>query len=110
MSLRCYQINDQWEDHPWDNWFEASMEAFADEAPSLDPDEYDFVQIIAAESYKAWRLGNDGSQGFRHRATGLTFPDHCRQRGGCPGMWQRSKRRQLDIAPDSPILDYICVW
>jgi len=102
--LRCYQINDEWLDCSWPDWFEMSIEAFTDEAPSIDPKDYDYVQLIPIQSYRRWRFSNDGSQGFRHRATGWTIPDHCRQHKGCPEMWYKSKRRQLDIATDSPIL------
>lgn len=112
-KVRCYQINDQWEWRAWRTlkWFEASMEAFADQAPSTDPEDYDYVQVVPIRSYRAWRCGNDGAQGFRHRETGWTIPDHCRQSGGCPEMWHRSRRWQREIASNSPILDgYICEW
>ena len=105
---RVYQINDQWEDHSWEDWFEVSIAAFEDDAPSLNRADYDYVWIIPIASYRNFWIGNDGAQGFRHRATGWTFPNWCRQSGGCPEIRQRSRRRQLSISNDSPVLRYIC--
>lgn len=105
---RVYQINDQWQDHSWPDWFERSIEQFASVAPSLEPEDYDYVQIVDRESYDHYYIGNDGAQAFRHKATGWTFPDFCRQSHGCPELWQRSRRRQLHISKDSPVLGYLC--
>lgn len=110
MKARIYQINDDWQDHSWPDWFEKSIEAFADQAPSLDPTDYDYVQIIPLDRYKGYYCGNGGAQGFRHKITGWTFPDWCRQTGGCPEMWYTTKRRQLTISEDSPVWDYLADW
>ena len=110
MDVRTWQINDDWQDHSWPNWFKKSLEAFADEAPSIDPADYDYVQITPMDHYKGYYCGNGGAQGFRHKATGWTFPDWCRQTGGHPEMWTTTKRHQLTISDDSPIWDYIVHW
>jgi len=109
MSIRCYQINDQWTNHSWPNWFEASLARFLDEAPSVDPADYDYIQVTPLNQYKPYYCGNGGSQGFRHKTTSWAFPDYCRQRGGCPEVWTTTKRRQLAISSDSPIWDYLII-
>lgn len=109
---RVYQINDDWKNHSWtkEGWFEKSIKVFRDKAPSTDIDDYDYVQIVPQCSYYRYWCGNDGTQAFRHRDTGWTFPDYCRQQGGCPEMWYRSRRRQMDVSQDSPVLAYIVEW
>lgn len=110
MKVRCWQINDNWRNHSWENWFSVSLAAFAEEAPSIDPNEYDYIQIIPMSHYHRYWNGNSGAQAFRHKESGWTFPDHCRQRGGCPEMWTRTRRWQLNISCDSPIWGYVVDW
>ena len=112
MKVRTFQINDQWDDVSWgkEKWFNASIEAFIHIAPSLDMMDYDYVQIIPKASYKAFSMGNDGAQAFRYKGTGWTFPDHCRQQGGCPEIWGRRRRHNVTISCDSPVWNYIAQW
>lgn len=111
MNLRVFQINDDWEDHSYGKrgWFEVSLAYYTDGAPSLSMDDYDYVQIVPCSVYYAYYSGNGGAQAFRHRESGWTFPDYCRQLGGCPEMWVRSKRRQLTVM-DSPVLYCLADW
>jgi len=111
-NYRCYQINDE-EPLPGDDgdptgtYFEHSILAHANTAPSLSRSDYDYIVIINRDEYKLYPFGNQRcSQGYRHKPTGWTFPDLCRQQGGCPEIWNRSTRKQLTVAPNSPIFDY----
>ncbi|MCA9912405.1 MAG: hypothetical protein KC496_03615 [Anaerolineae bacterium] len=87
-------------------YFKRSMAAFRRKAPDPnDLSKWQYVTIIPMKSYRSSYCGNDGAQGYRHRETGYTIPDLCRQHGGQPEVWSQGRRRQLTIAPDSPILD-----
>jgi hypothetical protein len=112
IKIRAWQINDQWEDHAWykEEWFDASLAAFSSDAPSKDSADYDYIQIVPMAHYRAYFSGNGGAQAFRHKGTGWTFPDHCRERGGCPEMWKRSYRHQVTISDDSPVWSYLVDW
>jgi len=109
MEVRTFQINEEWDDCSWGKagWFEASIEAYLDQAPSIKMSDYDYIQIVPLSNYKQFPFGNDGAQAFRERETGWTFPDHCRQVGGCPEIWHTSKKHNLSISTDSPVWDYI---
>lgn len=85
------------------------MEAYADVAPSLALADYDYIQIVPLTSYRRFFLGNDGAQAFRHKATGWTIPDYCRQEGGCPEIWNRMNRKQVDLSVNSPVWSYLVV-
>jgi len=112
VKVRCYQINDAWRDNMYgkDRWFGMSIAGFLDSIPSVSPKDYDYIQIVPMTHWRAYYSGNAGTQAFRHKATGWAIPDCCRQRGGCPEMWHRGRKRQLDIAEDSPVWSYIVEW
>ena len=109
MTYRCYQINDhlEWGGYEPGEWFRMSLARFIAIAPSQEMAEYDYVQVVPGSSWARYWSGNDGAQGWRHRMTGWTIPDHCRQSGGTPEVWRKGRRWQLDIAADSPIWSYI---
>ena len=116
VNLRCYRLDTGdgfpmgyhlWELGPS---FRAAIRAFP-EAPSRDnPNAWEYVQVVPLTSWHAYDCGNDGAQGWRHRATGYAIPDYCRQTGGCPEVWTHTTRRQLTILEDSPILRYLAEW
>jgi len=88
--------------------------AFKDDILSFDPQgldhrRWEYVQIIPGDDYKEYWSGNAGAQGWMHRNTRWTIPDRCRQMGGYPEMWYRTRRWQLELAADSPIWDYIVI-
>jgi hypothetical protein len=99
------------------NEFEESLEAALEQYPSApdrdNPAAWEYVQLIPLDSWRgSWYMGNDGTQAWRHRKTGLTIPDYCRQTNGCPEIWNRANmegRKQLTIAPHSPALDYLVI-
>jgi len=109
MKNRIFKIDYFGGGYSEKEWFDLGLEAFIDEAPSSDLRDYDYIQIIPLSSYKRHFFSNDGTQAFRHRETGWTMPDYCRQRGGCPEMWERSRRRNLEISEGSPVWDFIVV-
>ena len=90
---------------------EPSLKAALDnfpESPERDNLEaWEYVQIVPMKSHKRYTIGNDGAQAWRHKETGYTVPDYCRQSGGCPEIWSRTRRKQLHIASNSPVWDYI---
>lgn len=92
--------------------FRAAVRAFAGRVPDADDHTaWDYIQIVPVRSLDAYRSGNDGAQGWRHRETGITIPDYCRQTGGTPELWTREnwieQDRAVTIADGSPVLDYI---
>lgn len=93
--------------------FKAAIRDFTYGAP--DPDDYtawEYVQVVDRNSLNSWWSGNDGSQGWRHKETGYTIPDYCRQVGGCPEIWtkvQMELSEPVIIAHGSPIIDYMKV-
>ena len=91
-------------------WFEMSLTAYAHDAPSARREDYDYVQVVPIDSWKSFPSSNDGSQGWRHKTTGWTIPDYCRQYGGSPDVWSKDHHyRQLKISADSPVLDHLIV-
>lgn len=68
---------------------------------------WEYVQIVPMSSWNEYYCGNDGAQGWRHKKSGYTVPDYCRQTGGHPEVWTHTKRKQLTIREGSPVLDYI---
>jgi len=108
MNIRAFKIDVEG-GYSAKEWFEMSIRAFKDIAPSLEFEDFDFVQLVPRCSYRRYFSGNDGAQGWRHRRSGWTIPDYCRQVGGCPEMWTRTKKRNLEIPGASPILCYMLV-
>lgn len=109
MAIRAFQIDFSEASYSLKEWFRLSMLAFKRQAPSLDLADYDYVQLIPLKSYRAYFSGNDGAQGFRHKVTGWTIPDYCRQSDGYPEIWSKTHARQLDISEESPIWRYLIV-
>jgi hypothetical protein len=106
MRYRCYQINDT--EPEGFAWFAKSIADYREQGVTLWRENYDYIVIIRLDEYRRYPFGNCGcSQGYRHKHTGWTIPDYCRQSGGCPEIWHKTKRRQLEVSEDSPILDYI---
>lgn len=110
MDYRTFQINDSQPEHLFNGqtYFAVSMQIFLHTAPSTQHNEYDYINIVELTEYERYPFGNmQCAQGYRHRSTGWTFPDLCRQHNGCPEIWHQSDQPQLEIADDSPILDCI---
>jgi hypothetical protein len=85
------------------------MQAFRHRAASLSFEDYDYVQIVPLASWTRYSSGNDGAQGWRHKQTGWTIPDFCRQSQGYPEMWFKGKWPKLAIAENSPVLACLIV-
>lgn len=109
-KLRAFKIDEEYYGGYTDKqWFDMSLQYFKDDAPSKRREDYNYVQLIPISSYKAWFSGNDGAQGWRHKVSGWTFPDYCRQEGGCPEVWTRVRKKNLEILEGSPIFDYLVI-
>jgi hypothetical protein len=79
----------------WDTWV------------SVD---WDFVLVVPHSSVRSYWSANDGMQAWRHRRSGHTIPDHCRQTGGCPEVWNSADvkgKRELEIANLAQIEEYV---
>lgn len=85
----------------------AALANFPEATDRDDVNAWQYVQIVPLASWKAYSFGNDGTQAWRHKATGYTVPDYCRQTGGTPELWTHNKKRQLETTPDSPVWDYV---
>lgn len=110
MAYRVFEIKDSEPEHLFNGqtYFAVSIDAFTKIAPSTQPEEYDYVNVIEPIEYNRYPSGNmQCAQGYRHRCTGWTFPDLCRQHNGCPEIWHQSDQPQVEIADDSPILNCI---
>lgn len=107
IRVRAFKIDFGEGSYSSREWFKMSIRAFRDEAPSLKFEDYDYVQLVPIASYRSYYSGNDGSQGWRHRKSGWTIPDYCRQRGGRPEIWTKTNKRNLEISPISPIWNYL---
>lgn len=111
--VRCWQENSvgKWghESNDRETAFKAALVRVPDVPGefTLKHEDWDYVYVVRRRSYRKYWSGNDGSQGWRHRETGYTIPDFCRLTGGCPDMWHRTRRRQLTVREDSPILNYL---
>jgi hypothetical protein len=110
-KITCVEIND----HGFNTqeWFERSVEGW--QMPKISALEkyrrqtsrllanrhWDFVLVIPWISVRSYWAGNDGMQAWRHRTTGYVVPDHCRQTGGCPEVWNADEvkgKKELKIA------------
>ena len=109
VKVRVYKIPSDDGQYSEQEWFKLSIKAYAQNAPSTRLKDYDYVQVVPMSLWKSFPSGNDGSQGWRHKTTGWTIPDYCRQTGGYPEVWSKSNYRQLAISEDSPILDHLIV-
>jgi len=118
-KVTCVEVN-EWgmAEHEWfmksiEEWqLPEELKVYAekgtwDNAVSKD---WDFVLVIPLESVRKYWSGNDGMQAWRHRRTGYVVPDHCRQTGGCPEVWNSSDvkgRRELEIANLEEIEEFV---
>ena len=72
--------------------------------------DWDFVLVAPLISVRTFWAGNDGMQAWRHRRSGYVVPDHCRQTGGCPEIWNSSDikgKRELKIANLGEVESYV---
>lgn len=80
--------------------------------------DWDFVLVAPLTSVRQFWCANDGLTGWmkkqRQDYGGYLIPDHCRQTGGCPEVWNvseiKGKRemliRNLDEIEDLVVLDH----
>lgn len=106
--ITCVQIDDEREQE----WFERSYRSwFKDSNPQVtDFREWQYVLVLPWSSVRLYWAGNDGMQAWRNRRTGQVIPDHCRQTGGCPEMWNGDQvrgKRELEIANLTEIAEFI---
>ena len=117
--VTCVQIND----HGFNtlDWFIQSLENW-DLPENLQPyaaktlwdrhvkKNWDYVLVVPWYSVKMYWCNNDGMQAWRHRRTGYVVPDHCRQTGGCPELWNTDDvkgKRELLISNPVEITEYL---
>ena len=93
-KINCVNINDH--SFASSDWFVQSVEIWDCPEDLLERRAasgtllrkgWDFVLVTPLISVQSYWAGNDGMQAWRHRKTGYTIPDHCRQTGGCPEVW-----------------------
>jgi len=109
MEVRVFKIEPNGGSYTPKEWFAMSIEAFGDIAPSTRFEDYDYVQLVPQSSYDLYFSGNDGTQAWRHRKSGWTIPDYCRQVSGYPEMWNKTRKKNLEISKDSPVFDFLIV-
>lgn len=109
-KVTCVEIND----HGFNTreWFCDSVNGWKvpNELLFAEYPEWDFVLVIPWISVRSYWAGNDGMQAWRHRRTGYTIPDHCRQTGGCPEIWNASEvkgKKELEISNLSEVEEYV---
>lgn len=108
-KVRVFKIDADTGNYTPEEWFNMSIKAFRTIAPSTRFEDYDYVQLVPRSSYSKYCSGNDGAQGWRHRKSGWTIPDYCRQINGYPEMWVTTRKRNLEISKDSPALDFLII-
>lgn len=72
--------------------------------------DWDFVLVVPWISVRDFWSANDGMQAWRHKRTGYVVPDHCRQTGGCPEVWNSSNlkgQKELKILNLEEIEEYV---
>lgn len=109
--ITCVAVND--DNQNTEEWFQRSLEGWSLPAgikvyvPLDTPGgrwiyrDWDFVLVVPWISVRQFWCGNDGMTAWRHRSFGYVVPDHCRQTGGCPELWNASEvkgKRELPIA------------
>ena len=90
VELKVYQ-----EKGTWDRWVSK---------------DWDFVLVVPWDHVRLFWSNNSGMQAWRHRKTGYTIPDHCRQTGGCPEVWTAADvkgKRELSVTNLDLISRYI---
>jgi hypothetical protein len=100
-KVTCVEINDSGQRE--EEWFVRSFQTwFRGSNPVVTEfDQWDFVLVVPLSTVKQCWCANDGMQAWRHRKTGMVIPDHCRQTGGGPEVWDASDvkgKRELQIA------------
>ena len=110
-KITCVEINDHgFAKH---EWFVESMKGWPrppNELINGKYQEWDFVLVLPWISVRSYWAGNDGMQAWRHRRTGYVVPDHCRQTGGCPEVWNISEvkgKRELKITNLEEIEEFV---
>ena len=108
-TVRTFKIEAGGGGYSAEEWFDESIRAFRDVAPSTRLEDYDYVQLVPLSSYRRYFSGNDGAQGWRHRTSGWTIPDYCRQAGGRPEIWTKTRKHNLEVSDGSPVLDFLII-
>jgi hypothetical protein len=112
IKVTCVQINDhgfnteEWFEESFQNWYRNSNPV------ATSYKEWDFVLVIPLISVRSYWAGNDGMQAWRNRKTGQLIPDHCRQTGGCPEVWNSSDvrgKKELEISNLQEVEEYVVV-
>lgn|GEM_PF-5122285 len=71
--------------------------------------EWRFVLLAPLKSVLEFWASNDGLTGWMH-TSGYLIPDHCRQTGGCPEVWNAEEfkgKKELRIANLAEIEEYV---
>lgn len=118
-KVTCVEINDSGEAEL--EWFLRSLESWGPRNETLaeyirkSDDEWvvkdwDFVLVVPLISVRRFWCANDGMTAWRRRQCGYTIPDHCRQTGGCPEVWNSDDvkgKRELLIANPAEIEEFV---
>ena len=85
----CVTIND--EGLAEVDWWQRSFESWPHHhRTSLHYRDWDYVLVVPLHSVRNYWCSNDGMQAWRYKVDGYVIPDHCRQTGGCPEIWNTS--------------------
>lgn len=109
-KVTCVEINDH--GFKTEEWFSQSMENWPLPTGLIDSkmEEWDFVLVVPLISVREYWCSNDGMQAWRHKTTGYVVPDHCRQTGGCPELWNTSDvkgKRELKIVNLAEVEEHV---
>lgn len=110
VRVTCVEINDH--GFKTEEWFSQSLENWPLPMGLINYkiEEWDFVLVVPLISVQQYWCGNDGMQAWRHKKTGYVVPDHCRQTGGCPEVWNTSDvkgKRELEIRNLAEVEDLV---
>lgn len=105
-KITCVEINDA--GFAEEEWWERSVTPWTEHVFCYA--DWDYVLVVPLVSVRLFWCSNDGMQAWRYRPTGYVVPDHCRQTGGCPEMWNLSDvrgKRELVIKNLDEIEPYV---
>jgi hypothetical protein len=109
-KVTCVEINDH--GFKTEEWFTQSMQGWPLPMGLIDStmDDWDFVLVVPLISVREYWCGNDGMQAWRHKKTGYVVPDHCRQTGGCPEVWNKEDvrgKKELEIRNLAEVEEFV---
>ena len=108
VYVTCVQIND---DRLADlEWCLRSLTGVGHDPKTIKRKEWDYVLVAPIKSVRDFWCSNDGMQAWRNKISGYVVPDHCRQTGGCPEIWNTEdvkRKRELRIVNLAEIEEYV---